>query len=56
VIVTFREGLMAGERFYYDLATLPRQISASALPRIRPFLDGSAKPTFTTGKRTVCAA
>jgi steroid delta-isomerase-like uncharacterized protein len=28
VIVTFRDGLMAGERFYYDLAMLLRQISA----------------------------
>jgi hypothetical protein len=28
VIVTFREGLMAGERFYYDLADLLRQIGA----------------------------
>jgi len=27
-IVTFREGLMAGERFYYDLADLLRQIGA----------------------------
>lgn len=28
VIVTFRDGLMAGERFYYDLADLLRQIGA----------------------------
>jgi steroid delta-isomerase-like uncharacterized protein len=34
VIVTFRDGLMAGERFYYDLAMLLRQISGSELPRI----------------------
>lgn len=26
VFVTFRDGLLAGERFYYDLATLARQI------------------------------
>lgn len=34
VIVTFRDGLMAGERFYYDLTMLLRQIGASQLPRI----------------------
>jgi steroid delta-isomerase-like uncharacterized protein len=28
VIIPFRDGLMAGERFYYDLATLLRQIGA----------------------------
>jgi len=26
VVIQFRDGLMAGERFYYDLATLLRQI------------------------------
>ena len=26
VVIRFRDGLMAGERFYYDLATLLRQI------------------------------
>jgi hypothetical protein len=26
VVIPFRDGLMAGERFYYDLATLLRQI------------------------------
>lgn len=31
VVVTFRDGLMAGERFYYDLAMLLRQIGASNL-------------------------
>jgi steroid delta-isomerase-like uncharacterized protein len=31
VVVTFRDGLMAGERFYYDLAMLLRQIGASDL-------------------------
>jgi hypothetical protein len=25
-VIPFRDGLMAGERFYYDLATLLRQI------------------------------
>jgi steroid delta-isomerase-like uncharacterized protein len=28
VVIPFRDGLMAGERFYYDLATLLRQIAA----------------------------
>ena len=31
VIVTFRDGLMAGERFYYDLSMLMRQIGATDL-------------------------
>ena len=26
VVIPFRDGLMAGERYYYDLATLLRQI------------------------------
>lgn len=30
VIIGFRDGLMAGERFYYDLGSLLRQIGASA--------------------------
>ncbi len=34
VVVTFRDGLMAGERFYYDLAMLLRQIGASDLTHI----------------------
>jgi predicted ester cyclase len=29
VFVTFRDGLMSGERFYYDLAGLFRQIGAA---------------------------
>ena len=33
-IVTFRDGLMVGERFYYDLSLLLRQIGASGLPQI----------------------
>jgi len=28
MVIPFRDGLMAGERFYYDLATLMRQIGA----------------------------
>lgn len=32
VIIDFRDGLMAGERFYYDLGGLLRQIGAAALP------------------------
>jgi len=31
VFVTFRDGLFAGERFYYDLGTLLRQIGADRL-------------------------
>src|SRR5262245_7048118 len=32
VFVTFRAGLFAGERFYYDLGTLLRQIGVERLP------------------------
>jgi steroid delta-isomerase-like uncharacterized protein len=32
VFVTFRDGLMSGERFYYDLAGLLRQIGAIEWP------------------------
>jgi len=32
VFVTFRDGLFAGERFYYDLTTLLRQIGVERLP------------------------
>lgn len=32
VIVGFRDGLMAGERFYYDLAGLLRQMGTDQLP------------------------
>lgn len=28
VVISFKDGLMAGERFYYDLGTLMRQIGA----------------------------
>ena len=34
VILTFRDGLMAGERFHYDLASLVRQIAADPLPAL----------------------
>ena len=33
VIITFRDGLMAGERFYYDLATLLRQMGVNEIPK-----------------------
>jgi len=36
VIITFRDGLMAGERFYYDLATLLRQIGVHDIPGAIP--------------------
>ena len=32
VFVTFRDGLFTGERFYYDLGTLLRQIGVERLP------------------------
>src|SRR6478609_7340055 len=32
VILTFRDGLMAGERFHYDLASLLRQIGPDPIP------------------------
>jgi steroid delta-isomerase-like uncharacterized protein len=31
VFITFKDGLMAGGRFYYDLATLLRQLGVSSL-------------------------
>ena len=34
VVIPFRDGLMAGERFYYDLSTLLRQIGAAPELRI----------------------
>ncbi len=34
VFVSFRDGLMAGERFYYDLTGLLRQLGVSALPAV----------------------
>ena len=35
IFVTFREGLMVGERMYWDVATLLRQIGVPALPTTR---------------------
>lgn len=32
VIITFRDSLMAGERFYYDLATILRQLGVDQIP------------------------
>ena len=32
VVLTFKDGLMAGERFHYDLASLVRQIGADPMP------------------------
>jgi predicted ester cyclase len=32
VFVTFRDGKFSGERFYYDLASLLRQIGVNELP------------------------
>lgn len=34
VIIGFRDGLMAGERFYYDVRTLMAQLGVSHLPGI----------------------
>ena len=36
VVITFRDGLLAGERFYYDLATLLRQIGVHEIPEKIP--------------------
>ena len=33
-ILTFRDGLMSGERFHYDLASLLRQIGADPIPAL----------------------
>lgn len=34
VVLTFKDGLMLGERFHYDLASLLRQISADPIPAL----------------------
>ena len=34
VFVTFRDGLMAGEEFFYDLASLLRQLGVDRLPEL----------------------
>ena len=34
VILTFRDGLMLGERFHYDLASLVRQIGPDPIPAL----------------------
>lgn len=34
VFITFRNGLMAGEKFYYDLASLARQLGSERIPEI----------------------
>jgi len=34
VILSFRDGLMLGERFHYDLASLMRQITADPIPAV----------------------
>ena len=34
VILSFRDGLMLGERFHYDLASLVRQIGADPIPAL----------------------
>lgn len=34
VVLSFRDGLMSGERFHYDLASLLRQIGADPVPAL----------------------
>jgi hypothetical protein len=34
MILSFRDGLMSGERFHYDLASLLRQIGADPIPAL----------------------
>ena len=34
VVISFRDGLILGERFYYDLSSLLSQLGVSRLPRI----------------------
>jgi steroid delta-isomerase-like uncharacterized protein len=34
VVLSFRDGLMLGERFHYDLASLVRQIGADPIPAL----------------------
>lgn len=36
VIIRFKDGLMLGERFYYDLSALLKQLGASQLPALHP--------------------
>jgi predicted ester cyclase len=36
IVVSFRSGLMSGERFYYDRATLLAQIEAGGDARLTP--------------------
>jgi len=42
VFVSLREGLMAGEKFYYDLASLVSQLGHDCLPQVKslPFRQG----------------
>jgi hypothetical protein len=35
VILSFRDGLMLGERFHYDLASLVRQIGPDPIPALK---------------------
>ncbi|WP_164016643.1 ester cyclase [Pyxidicoccus trucidator] len=41
VFITFRDGLMAGERFYYDLRSLLEQLGASGLAGTAVAASGS---------------
>jgi hypothetical protein len=34
VVLSFKDGLMPGERFHYDLASLLRQIGAEPIPAL----------------------
>ena len=34
VVLTFNDGLMSGERFHYDLASLLRQIGGEPIPAL----------------------
>jgi steroid delta-isomerase-like uncharacterized protein len=41
VFISFKDGLMAGERFYYDLATLRQQLGLGSVPEALPYIRGS---------------
>jgi steroid delta-isomerase-like uncharacterized protein len=39
VVISFRDGLMLGERFYYDLSSLLTQLGVSSLPEVSLVAD-----------------
>ena len=57
VVITFKDGLMLGERFYYDTGALLSQLgvfapTTAALPALAPNRVGEASPA--SEERQVC--